>query len=230
MRRAFDQYDGKKKNKKQGRKGQKATKHEWYMKDNKSETVLIIDATPGECLKKAVEKIARKRDIKVKVVERRGRTVKDRLQKSNPFPLRKCGKNDCVLCIENMGVDCRKRGVVYEVFCKEEGCDKKYIGQTGRTLYERMKGHVNQNGRKKANGEEEGLGMGALQKHKSEDHGGHAYAYGVRVLDNAYGRPSRRMISEGVRIGSLREDNCFNRKQGWSFTGFYQLPEDEDID
>ena len=40
-----------------------------------------------------------------------------------------------------MDVDWRMRGIVYEIKCKEEGCSKKYIGQTGRTLYERIREH-----------------------------------------------------------------------------------------
>ena len=32
-------------------------------------------------------------------------------------------------------------GVVYEIECMEEGCNKKYVGQTGWSLYGGMKEH-----------------------------------------------------------------------------------------
>ena len=99
---------------------------------------MVVDATPGERLKRVVEKTAKKYGIKMKVIERRGRTMKTMFQKSNPFGVVGCSERDCVVCKGGMGVDCRKRGVVYEIGCEEEGCGKKYIGQTGRTLYERL--------------------------------------------------------------------------------------------
>ena len=224
LKRAFDVFEGKEQTIGSGeRKSGKKKKHNWYMKDNKSETVMVVDATPKECLKKAVEKVAKLHKLKVKVVERRGRTIKNMLQKSNPFPTRKCSKNDCVICMNDMGIDCRKRGVVYEVFCKERGCGKKYVGQTGRTIYERMKDHMAQNKNM------DRAGVSALEKHKHESHGGKEYEYGVRVIDNAYGRPSKRMLSEMVRIESMKDNECFNRKRGWSYTQPFRTPFSENM-
>ena len=123
--------------------------------------------------------------------------------------------------LQKMGIDCRKRGVVYEVFCKERGCGKKYVGQTGRTIYERMKDHMAQNKNM------DHAGVSALEKHKYESHGGKEY--GVRVIDNAYGRPSKRMLSEMVRIESMRDNECFNRKRGWSYTQPFRTPFSENM-
>ena len=213
LKRAFDVYEGiERKTNRRTRVRGKKKKHNWYMKDGVSETVMVVDATPNECLKKAVEKVAELHKVRVKVVERRGRTIKSMLQKSNPFPLRKCAKRDCVLCVNDMGVDCRKRGVVYEVFCKERGCGKKYVGQTGRTLYERMRDHMIQNKN------EEHAGVSALEKHKHESHGGREYEYGIKVRDSTYGRPTKRLLSEMIRIEGMNERECFNRKRGWSYT------------
>ena len=106
---------------------------------------MFENSTPGEILKKKIERIAKKYKMKMKVVERRGRTVKSMIQKSNPFKNDKCGKEDCVICKNDQKVNCKARGVVYEVECLEEGCGMKYMGQTGRSLYERMKEHNNWN-------------------------------------------------------------------------------------
>ena len=43
---------------------------------------MVVDATPKECLKKAVEKVAKLHKLKVKVVEHRGRTIKKHVAKN----------------------------------------------------------------------------------------------------------------------------------------------------
>ena len=64
------------------------------------------------------------------------RIIKEELQRSNPFKIRKCERSDCVLCVQMSWVDitCRTRGRVYEIKCID--CEKKYVGQTGRSLYD----------------------------------------------------------------------------------------------
>ena len=60
----------------------KGRNKDWYLKGNKYESLMVVDATPGERLKRVVEKIAKKYGIKMKVIERRGRTMKTMFQKS----------------------------------------------------------------------------------------------------------------------------------------------------
>ena len=192
--------------------------HEWYLKDGKYDSLIVVDATPKERLKKTVESVAKKHGVKVKVVEKRGRTLKGMLQKSNPFGVQECKKRDCVVCRNSMGVDCRKRGVVYEIECQEEMCKKKYIGQTGRTLYERFKGHE-----QRVAGRVNGGVMGPVEKHR-EEHGNRDFRYSVRIRDSLYGKATKRIISEVVRIDNLERGESFNRKQGWTHTGLYRDP------
>ena len=194
----------------------KGRNKDWYLKGNKYESLMVVDATPGERLKRVVEKIAKKYGIKMKVIERRGRTMKTMFQKSNPFGVVGCSERDCVICKGGMGVDCRKRGVVYEIGCEEEGCGKKYIGQTGRTLYERLKQHEQIVGNRGNRGP-----MGPVEKHR-EEHRNRDFKYSVRIKDNLYGRATRRMISEAVQIESLDKNISFNRKQGWTFASMYR--------
>ena len=47
----------------------------WYLTNGKHETVMFVNATPNEILKRKVEQSAKKHKIKVKVVERRGNTM-----------------------------------------------------------------------------------------------------------------------------------------------------------
>jgi hypothetical protein len=125
LKRAFDVYEGiERKTNRRTRVRGKKKKHNWYMKDGVSETVMVVDATPNECLKKAVEKVAELHKVRVKVVERRGRTIKSMLQKSNPFPLRKCAKRDCVLCVNDMGLTVEREGWCMKCFAKREGVER----------------------------------------------------------------------------------------------------------
>ena len=202
-----------------GRRGKRD--RNWYLKSGKYETLMVVDATPREVLKKTVEKVAKKHGVRVKVVERRGKTVKGMLQKSNPFGIVKCKERDCVICRKDMGIDCRKRGVVYQIECREEGCGKKYIGQTGRTIHERFKGHEQRIGRRGNNR----IGMGPVEKHRQE-HGGKDYEYKVEIKDSLYGKATKRMISEAVRIEGLDREECFNRKQGWTYTPMFRESRD----
>jgi hypothetical protein len=68
------------------------------------------------------------------------------------------------------------------------------------------------------NKNEEHAGVSALEKHKHESHGGREYEYGIKVRDSTYGRPTKRMLSEMIRIEGMNERECFNRKRGWSYT------------
>ena len=198
-------------------KKRRKKKDSWYMKESKYETIMIVDASPGEILKRTIQREAKKHNIKIKVVERRGMTVKTKLQKSDPFERKKCKKDDCVTCKKEIDIDCRRRGVVYEIECKEDNCGKKYIGQTGRTVYERMKEHVRKVGTDRVD-----VIVGAVEQHSKECHRGRDFKFQVRIKDNNFGRPTRRMITEAVRIDSLDKKKCFNRKLGWANTMLYR--------
>ena len=68
------------------------------------------------------------------------------LQKSNPFRPKYCGRDGCLICAERNGVDCRTRGVVYELWCM--GCRGRYRVQTVRDVHCRGKEHVDENDEK----------------------------------------------------------------------------------
>ena len=105
--------------------------------------------------------------------------------------------------------DCRSRGVVYEMDCKVEECSRMYRGTTGRSTYERIGEHVKD--------WERGVEKCPLLKHSHLYHGGEKFDFGVRVLKNCYGKPSRRMITEAVLINELSDTETMNSKREWSF-------------
>ena len=117
-----------------------ARKRQWYRYDKKHESLMFVQPTANSQLKKNVQQIARRNGLKIKVVEKAGQTVKKVLQRSNPFGKKKCNREDCLVCKIGKPGDCRKRGCVYQLKCKED--NRKYRGQTGRATYDRFKEEV----------------------------------------------------------------------------------------
>ena len=129
--------------------------------------------------------------------------------KSDPFRKRACGRDGCVPCEKGTLGDCRTRGCVYQIECQEANCGRKYRGTTGRSTHERIGEHVCDWNR----GEEKC----PMSRHSLLYHEGNSFDFGVQVLRNCYGKPSRRMISEAVLISDLGEDETMNGKQEWTF-------------
>ena len=115
----------------------KTRKRDWYKDDKNYDSVMFVQPTEKSKLKNRIQQIARRNGVKLKVVEKAGQTVKKVLQRSNPFGKRVCGREDCLVCQLGKPGDCRKRGCVYQLKCKEDW--RKYRGQTGRSTYERLK-------------------------------------------------------------------------------------------
>ena len=172
---------------------------------------MFVDTTPNGELKRRVEAACKKNDMKIKVVEKIGSTMKKELQRSNPFGQQHCGRTDCVTCNLGLKVNCRKRGQVYEIWCKncKEDVEKKYVGQTGRTVYHRMKEHI---AKWESKSEDS-----ALFKHSEQCHDGESFEIGVKVLASCYGKPTTRLITEAVTINEVPEENSLNERTEWNY-------------
>ena len=57
-----------------------------------------MPATPGSHLQKEYQREIRNQCYKIKVVEKTGSTLKEMLQKSDPFKRQRCGREDCLVC------------------------------------------------------------------------------------------------------------------------------------
>ena len=133
------------------------------------------------------------------------------LQRRNPFGRQRCGRSDCQTCTRDIKINCRTRGYVYEIECVDcrQTVTKQYRGQTGRSLYERMKEHFGQ--------WEEGAEDSYLRKHAVQYHNGGTFEVDVRLLTQSYGKPTTRMISKAVHIQELPDDNSLNSKAEWTY-------------
>ena len=191
----------------QERRKNKSTRQEWYKGGEKYESVMFVQPTKGARLQKEVQRIAKKHKIKMRVIERGGRSVKGMLQRSNPFGKKMCGRDRCVLCQNGSDVDCRERGCVYTMMCK--ACRRKYRGQTGRSMNER----INEQFGNWERGEENN----PLMRHSELYHDGERFDVEVKVEAKCGGKPSKRLITEAVMIDELGGDETMNGKNEWSY-------------
>ena len=112
----------------------------------KIDSVIFVQATPGEILRKEVRKIVNGAGFNVKVVEKGGRNMRSVLQRSDVSPPAKCMDGDYPICMTEGKGKCEVEGVVYKVWCKacqDEGVNAVMYGETGRTGKKRCLEHRN---------------------------------------------------------------------------------------
>ena len=93
-------------------------KRRWYDKD-RNDGVMFVDTTPNGELKRRVETACKRNEMRIKVVEKISGTIKKELQRSNPFGQQHCKRTDCITFNLGLQINCRKRGPVYEIWCKD---------------------------------------------------------------------------------------------------------------
>ena len=168
--------------------------------------VMFVQPTKNSELKRKIQGIAKRNKVKVRVVERAGLTMKKVLQRSDPY-MKRCERDDCPVCDMGKPGDCRTRRCGYQLTCKEDG--RKYRGQTGRSLYERVKEEIRDLGME---GEKS-----PLWRHAQLFHQGLGFDMEVKVIDKCFGKPSRQMIKEAVMTERLKEDETMNIKHEWTY-------------
>ena len=187
---------------------------EWYKENGKFEAVMFVEATPKSEYLRNVKKLVTKHKLKIKVVEKAGQTIKQVLQRSDPYQNNTCNRDNCFVCANDIPINCRERGIVYELRCTV--CqNRKYRGQTGRSEFERVGEHF-----EGLEGEDPST---PLFRHKELYHPDEEFSVEVKVLAKCFGKPSRRMITEAVLIDELGADETMNNKSEWTYTKLYKL-------
>ena len=132
-----------------------------------------VDSGLAKVIKEKEEKLKELTGEKVKIVEKAGMKLENILTKNNPWKGSDCGRPNCLLCMtktlteKDRKKDCTKRNILYEIRCltcedrikqqiveseddDEEKMKKirmmkvpKYIGESGRSAYERGLEHLN---------------------------------------------------------------------------------------
>ena len=190
LQKAIRLYDARKKNVLEGKSyyelndgsASEENKHDWYKEGDKNESVLFVEATPRSEYKEKVEVLVKKYDLKIKVVERVGQTIKKMLQRSDPFRRNICERRDCIICTKGFNINCRERGCVYQFCCLECEQKRKYRGQTGRSIYHRTGEHMKN--------WDKDLHFYPLKRHSDIFHGGNSFEFEIEILSRCYGKPS----------------------------------------
>ena len=161
---------------------------------------MFVEATPGGTLAKMTQKTIKQAGLKIKVVEKAGERVKGILTKSNPFRGDKCPDDECVVCQQYDGRGrCKQREVIYQVTCSE--CEERYIGETARSLGERIQEHVKEK-------------SSAVNEHMQKKHEGRFQRIRVRILNRCPGDAMLRQVMESTYIKELQPE--MNRKEEWT--------------
>ena len=128
------------------RKMEKAEKkNRWYEKGG-YEKVMFVDATPNGELAEECKKALKSSELKIRVVERSGQSLRNVLSKSDPFQNGSCGRDTCKVCKANPKINCKTRDVVYGIKClgctENDQIEGTYIGETARSIGERASEHL----------------------------------------------------------------------------------------
>ena len=183
----------------------------WYKRGG-FDSVLFIPTTPEGKLKRMYEQVIRRSGIRVKVLERTGRTLKSQLQTSNPFKEPNCGREECFVCSTFGQGNCNTEGITYRIDCGGGNCRKSiYKGETAHNAYTRGVEHM---GRLAA----KDLTHSPLWRHCQEQHGGEVQTFLMSVTGTYRNDAMLRQITEAVQINNMEVGDRMNDRAEWNMT------------
>ena len=183
----------------------------WY-KTGGFDSVLFVPATPNGNLKRMYEHTIQGSGLRIKVVERSGRTLKSKLQRSNPFRNGGCGRNDCFVCTTTGKGNCGTESVTYGIECMGEDCAKgMYKGETASNGYTRGGEHISAL-------EARDTKNSPLWRHCVAEHGGEMQEFGMTVTGSYRNDTMLRQITEAVQINNMDPNTLMNDRAEWNMT------------
>ena len=196
-------------NESERRENKRLKKNEWFKKDGEV-SVLFVPPTPNSTLAKTLREVAEKSELKIRIAERSGVSLKRKLQRSNPFKPKNCERYDCLLCRTGGKGNCEAEGVTYNIeciWCGIEVVEGEYIGQSSQNPYTRGKKHLQELDLK--------LDKSVMWKHAKRKHDGVVPDFRMNVT-GVYRRDTMlRQISEAVQINEKGLENVMNDKSEW---------------
>ena len=187
--------------KEERRKIKESKKTTWYKKGG-YKSVIFVPCTPkSELMKRFNEKIDES-GLKIKLVEKSGRTLGELLRTSDPRKKKRCNRINCPVCTTEGKGNCKAQNANYKITCE---CGDVYTGTTTRTSYIRGKEHHKDMSEKK---EESDLWEHCVKKHE-----GNIKKFKMDVIETFKGDPLLRQISEAVRINRTDKDKRINKKE-----------------
>ena len=152
--------------------------------------------------------------------------MRDMLVVKYPWKEVDCARTDCLVCHSvwaqpdttpkeykaKLG-SCFQRGTCYKitcVACLRRELRAEYVGETGRSTYERMQEHLQslRRGARATRGckGQEDQDLGPLEKHHQLYHPGEQPEYWAKVL-SSHQTAFQRQVTEGVKIGEISRNN-----------------------
>ena len=183
-------------------------KNRWYEKGG-YETVMFVDATPNGELAAECKKALKSSELKIRVVERSGQSLRNVLSKSDPFQNGSCGKDTCKVCKANPKINCKMRDVVYRIKClgctENDQIEGMYIGETARSIGERASEHLVKYEQNEKNS--------VFYKHMLDRHDSIPQDINVDILAMCSGDAMLRQVTEAVFINEWNP--TLNTKEEW---------------
>ena len=177
----------------------------WYKKGGYQAT-FFVDASPKGELAQKCQSLLRSCQLPIKVIEKRGKSVKEELVKSDPFKCDRCSDENCPICVLDSGINCKARDVVYQHKCSEfETCNGMYIGETSSSIKERTHEHIQNCKYKSKNSAHFG--------HNTAKHNGVEQKLEIKIIRRCQNDPMLRQCMEALVIKDL--DPEINRCQEW---------------
>ena len=199
-----------------GHKPGRKDKVQYTAPGSSPKSVLFIEQTPGGELATRLRELLQRLEptigIKIKVVERSGRTLQSVFPLTTIWDGAPCGrrKEECITCTQGAEIipNCTQKSVLYENICnicipsatgKEQigleeqrtDCPAIYIGETSRSIAERSREHwAGYIGGKEDN---------HMRRHQQMEHEGGPPNFTMRVIESHRTALSRQ-VGEAVRI------------------------------
>ena len=183
---------------------------------NQCQSVLFVPATPGSVLARSIrqceERNAQGRQVRIKVVERSGRSVKNTLAPNYPWKPQFCNDSDCFPCSSGKlpKISCRKPGVAYQIvctLCSGSGISSVYEGESGKCVFERGKKHLSEF--------HAGLSTNAMVIHNRIHHDSVPSLNFEMKAVKTFTTPLERQLDEALRIKNSEADVLMNSGSEW---------------
>ena len=189
----------------------KRKKKDWY-KQGGFDSVIFVPSTPNGELKRMYHHAIRDSGLRIKVVERTGRTLKSELQRSNPFREGNCRRADCFICTSGGKGNCETESITYVVDCQGGDCRKSiYKGETASNGYTRGVEHLGKLAARNVD-------QSPMWRHCVEEHGGELQSFMMSVTGSFKNDAMIRQISEAVQINNTDPHSLMNDRAEWNMT------------
>ena len=191
------------------RKSKISKKKTWYQKGG-NEAVLFVPATPRSTLANLYKSKAKENGISIKIVEKSGTKIRNRLQVNDPLSSRICPEEDkCFACQTSAKGNCKSTGINYEILCDHTDCESIYHGQSSKNGYTRGNEHFDDLTHKRD--------KSVMWKHCCDKHQRRNQEFKMTVTGTIRNDPTKRQITEAIHINNTDPSKLMNERTEWNY-------------